>query len=83
MSVSLPKTNHSTKIAVLFAFSGLFTKADEKLVSKLALLDLGAAFDALDHEILLKKDSRLLPELGAQLSTVSGPTCTAVNSQLL
>ena len=48
---------HSTKTAVLSVLEGLLTKSDQKLVSItiLALLDLCAAFDTLDHAILLRR----------------------------
>ena len=46
---------HSTETAVLSVLEGLLTKSDEKLVSVLALLDLSAAFDTLDHAILLRR----------------------------
>ena len=45
---------HGTKTAVLSVLEGLLTNSDQKLVSILALLDLSAAFDALDHAILLR-----------------------------
>ena len=51
---------HSTKTAVLSALESL-TKSDEKLVSIPALLDLSAAFDTLDHAILLRR-LRVIPK---------------------
>ena len=49
------KSNHSVETAVLSVLDGLLVKADERLVSLMALLDLSAAFDTLDHSILLKR----------------------------
>ena len=46
---------HSTETAVLSVLEGLLTKSDRKLVSILARLDLNAAFDTLDHAILLRR----------------------------
>ena len=46
---------HGTETAVLSLLEGLLTKSDQKLVSILALLDLSAAFDTLDHAILLRR----------------------------
>ena len=45
---------HSTETVVLSVLEGLLTKSDQKLVSILAVLDLSAAFDTLDHAILLR-----------------------------
>ena len=43
------KQNHSTETAVLSVLEGMLSSADERLVSMVALLDLSAAFDTLDH----------------------------------
>ena len=40
---------------VLSVLDGLLVSKDEKLVSLVALLDLSATFDTLDHLILLKQ----------------------------
>ena len=49
------RKDHSTETAVLSVLDGLLTKADEKLVSLVTLLDLSAAFDTLDHSVLLHR----------------------------
>ena len=45
---------HSTETTVSKAYNDLSLAADEKQVSALCLLDLTAAFDTVDHELLLK-----------------------------
>ena len=49
------RKDHSTQTAVLSVLDGLLVSADERLVSLVALLDLSAAFDTLDHTILLQR----------------------------
>ena len=49
------RKNHSTETALLSVVDGLLRNADDRLVSVLALLDLNAAFDTLDHPILLQR----------------------------
>ena len=49
------RKDHSTQTAVLSVLDGLLVSADERLVSLVALLDLSAAFDMLDHTILLQR----------------------------
>jgi len=45
--------NHSTETEVLSVVDGLLSNIDKKLVSLVALLDLSAAFDTIDQDILL------------------------------
>ena len=49
------RKGHSVETAVLSVMDGLLTNSDRKMVSCVALLDLSAAFDTLDHHILLKR----------------------------
>ena len=49
------RQNHSTETALLHVLDKLLINADRRLVSVLALLDLSAAFDTLDHDIMLKR----------------------------
>nr|KAG5685192.1 hypothetical protein BaRGS_011091 [Batillaria attramentaria] len=49
------RSGRGVETAVLSVLGDLLMKADEKLVSLVALLDLSAAFDTLDHPILLKR----------------------------
>ena len=49
------RQDHSTETSVLSVFQGLLVSADVRLVSLLVLLVLSAAFDTLDHAILLQR----------------------------
>ena len=49
------RLNHSTETAVLHVLSEILTAADRGDFSAIVLLDLSAAFDTVDHEVLLKR----------------------------
>ena len=47
------RARHSTETAVLKVMSDIFTATDQGSIGLLGLLDMSAAFDTVDHEILL------------------------------
>ena len=49
------RPNHSTETLLLSVTDSLLCKADNRLVSLLTLLDQSAAFDTIDHKILLNR----------------------------
>ena len=49
------RKNHCTETALLSVVDGFLRNVDDRLVSVLALLDPSAAFDTLDHSILLQR----------------------------
>ena len=49
------RPHHSTERALLRVFNDLLTASDSDQISALTLLDLSAAFDTIDHDILLNR----------------------------
>ena len=49
------RKGHSTETALLEVLDGVFTAADDKQVTVLIGLDLSAAFDTVDHRLLLDR----------------------------
>jgi len=49
------RKGHSTETALLEVLDGVYTAADNKQVTVLIGLDMSAAFDTVDHEILLQR----------------------------
>ena len=49
------RQHHSTETVLTAVLNGLLTALDQKKAVFLVLLDLSAAFDTIDHEILLNR----------------------------
>ena len=66
------RKGHSTETALLEVLDGVFTAADDKQVTVLIGLDLSAAFDTVDHRLLL---DRLRLEFGVMAAVLSPISC--------
>jgi len=64
------RRGHSTETALLRVMYDVFAAADQKHVTLLALLDLSAAFDCVDHDILLMRLQRIVGLSGQVLSWI-------------
>ena len=49
------RSRHSTETALLRVFDDLLTSSDSDHISVLTLLDLSAAFDTTDHDLLINR----------------------------
>ena len=52
------RSGHSTETAILRVLSDIYSSIDQGQVALLALLDVSAAFDTVDHDILLERLSK-------------------------
>ena len=66
------RSGHSTETAILRVLSDIYSSIDQGQVALLALLDVSAAFDTVDHDILLERLSKSLGITGSAHHWCSG-----------
>ena len=64
------RKHHSTETALLRVISDLLSSMDKQEVTLLGLLDLSAAFDCVDHDILLTRLERTFGITGSALNWI-------------
>ena len=69
------RAHHSTERAVLKVMSDILTVADQGRVMLLRLLDMSAAFDTVDHDILLRRLETSFGLTGSVISWLSSFLC--------
>ena len=64
------RKNHSSETALLRVWSDILNAADQRQVTLLALLDMSAAFDCVDHDLLLQRLQLVFGFCGAPLEWI-------------
>jgi len=65
------RKKHSTETAMLRVWSDILAAADQRQVTLLGLLDMSAAFDYVDHDLLLQRPHYSFGMTGAVLDWIS------------
>ena len=74
------RPNHSTETALLSIVNDLLTAMDNNKICILILLDLSAAFDTIDHQILLTRLQHSFGISGSALSWYSSHLCNITHA---
>ena len=77
------RRHHSTVTAILRVLSDIYAAIDRDQVSLLALLDVSAAFDTVDHSILLERLSTSYGLSGMALAWLSPTSLDVCRSSML
>ena len=68
--------HHSTEMALLRVLSDIFYAADRQHITLLGLLDLSAAFDCIDHDILIHRLQRSFRFGGTVIAWIQSFLCS-------
>jgi len=76
------RKHHSTETAMLRFWSDIVATADQRQVTLLALLDMSAAFDCVDHDLLLRQLQLIFGITGTSLAWIRSFLSQAVWSDV-